>query len=205
MNFDHKFRLSAVLIGLLGAITPRCSFACAMSFAQHKVGSAFVVETSYDGHALPGIEIEISREMDKGPYLVHLMSVTSNEMGQGAIRGITPGRYFVDLKHAGIDGEAVELTVVGDGEVDATIEKNLHLNWPNVKVFKVRRIAGALFRTPFDPTKQSVEPPLTGAKLTLTSARTVTEEGESAVRSDGVSVSLIPCLGFTSCTSSRNI
>lgn len=177
--------LPAVAIGLLGAITPSCSFACAMAFEQHKVGSAFVVGTSYDGHPMPGIEIEINREIDQEPYLVHLMSVTSNEMGQGVIRGIAPGRYFVDITHAGIGGEAIELTVVGDGEVDASIENTLQLNWPNVKVFKVRKIAGALFRTPFDPTKQSAEPPLIGSKLTLRNARTVTQEGESSVRSDG--------------------
>jgi hypothetical protein len=177
--------LPAVAVGLLGAIAPLCSFACARSFAQHKVGSTFVVETSYDGHAMPGIEIEISREMDKEPYHVHLMSVTSNETGQGVVRGITPGRYFVGVEHAGVGGDAVELTVVGDGEVDGSVENSLQLNWPNMKVFKVRRIAGTLFRTPFDPTKQSVEPPLAGSKLTLRSARTGTQEGESAVRNDG--------------------
>ena len=185
MNFNHKFALSAVALGLLGAITPRYGFACAMGFEQHKVRGAFVVETLHEGHAMPGIEVDISREADNEPYLVHLMSSTSNEAGQSKIHGITPGRYLLEVKHAGIDGEAVELTVVSDGQADTSVENTLQLNWPNVKVFKVRRIAGSLFKTPFDPTRLAAEPPLVGSRLTLTNARTVTKEGESTVQNDG--------------------
>ena len=156
-----------------------------MGFAQHKVASGFMVETSYDGRPLRGIEIEISREIDKEPYLVHVLSTTSNEKGQSAVRGLAPGRYFLDVTHAGVGGEAVELTVVSEREADASVENSLQLSWPNKKVFKVRRIAGSLFRTPFDFTKHSAEPPLAGSKLTLTDALSGTQQSVSVVQNDG--------------------
>ena len=61
----------------------------------------------------------------------------------------------------------------------------MKLNWPNRKVFKVRHVAGTLIRTPFDNTQRSAEPPLAGAKLTLTDAIPGTVGRVLVVQNDG--------------------
>ena len=185
MSVEHKSGLAVAAIVLLGAMSPHRAIACAMAFAHHKVGSSFVIAISYNGRPLPGIEVEISRETDKEPYLVHVMSTRSDERGQSLIRGLDQGSYFLVVKHAGIEGEAVELKVVNDEQTDAFVEGKLELSWPNRKVFKIREVAGMLFRTPFDFTKRSTEPPLSGSKVTLTDAFTATQRSVSIVQNDG--------------------
>lgn len=182
---NHRPRLAIGILSFLGAISPCRSSGCAMGFAQHKVKSTFVVEISYHGQPLQGIETEISRETHQEPYLILVSSVQSDENGRVPIRGLDPGDYFLAVKHAGIGGEAVELKVVGEGEGDASIENTVKLGWPNRKVFKIRRVAGKLVRTPFDFRTGSAEPPLAGAKLTLTDALPGTRRTASVVQTNG--------------------
>jgi len=159
--------------------------ACSMAFAQHKVARNFVIDVSYNGRPLQGIEVVINRESGREPYLVVAVSTKTNEKGQSPIRALTPGSYFLVVRHAGIDGEAVELKVVADEQADAFVEQELKLNWPNKKIFRVRQIDGTLIRTPFDNRTKLAEPPLAGAELTLVDALSAAQRGVSMVEDDG--------------------
>ena len=185
MSIKQKLRLIVLAIALFGAISPDRSVACAMAFAQHNVAQSFVIKVSYNGRPLQGIEVEINRESDKEPYLVVVVSTKTNEKGQSSIKALAPGSYFLVVRHAGVEGEAVELKVVAGDKADALVEDELKLNWPNRKVFKVRQIAGTLIRTPFDYRIKSLEPPLAGSKLTVIDALPATTREVSVVKDDG--------------------
>ncbi len=186
IGVEHKLRLmTKAIVVLIALFVPLRGVACTMSFAQHKVGRDFVIEISYNGHPLEGIEAEISRETPQEPYLSVVASTRTNASGESSIKELAPGSYFLVVRHAGVDGEAVELKVVGQEQSDASIEGRLKLNWPYRKVFKVRQIAGTLLRAPFDNTQHSAETPLAGAMLTLTDALPATKRSVSVVQDDG--------------------
>jgi len=186
MRLAHELRLMILFSLAFGAaISPDRSVACAMSFPEHTVSRSFVVRVSYNGQPLQGIEVEINRENDKEPYLVVVASTKTNEKGQSSVTALPPGPYFLVVRHAGIEGEAVELKVVADEQADAFVEDELKLDWPHKRVFKVRRLTGTLVRTPFDNRMKSVEPPLAGAKLTLIDALAARQRGISIVEKNG--------------------
>ena len=184
IRIEHRLATLAIF-ALMAVISPVRGVACTMGFAEHKVARSFVIGVSYNGRPLQGMEVEISRETDKEPYLVVVVSTKTNEKGQSSIKALAPGRYFLVVRHAGVEGEAVELRVVADEQADAFVEDELKLNWPNRKVFKVRQIAGTLIRTPFDYRIKSVEPPLAGSKLTVIDALPATQRGVSVTQNDG--------------------
>ena len=158
--------------------------ACVIDAPEHKVRGNLVVEISYNGQPLQGIEIHLSQNSQKEPYLVAVTSTVSDAKGRAAITGLTPGKYLLVVKHAGIEGEPAELKVVPDDQEDKFVQDELKLSWPNRKVFKVHDITGVAVRTPFDYRKHS-ESPLEGAKLTLTDAIPAARLRESVVGADG--------------------
>ena len=184
-NLCRMDRLTILGVALLIAVLPEPGASCVITAPGHKVGSNFLVEISYSGRPLQGIEISLSRETQKEPYFVLVSSTLSDAQGKVSIRSLTPGHYLLIVKHAGIEGEGADLNVVSDDQADKFVEDELKLGWPGRKVFKVRKIAGSLVRTPFDFTKRVSEPPLAGAKLTLIDALPATQRGTYAVGTDG--------------------
>jgi hypothetical protein len=178
-------RLIILGVALLIAILPERGASCVITPRGHNVGTNFVVEVSYSGKPLQGIEINLSREMNKEPYFVLVRSTFSDDEGRVSIRRLTPGHYLLVVKHAGIEGDAADLNVVSKDQANKFVEDELKLSWPSRKVFKVREIAGVLVRTPFDFTKRITEPPLAGAKLTLIDALSATRRGTFTVGIDG--------------------
>jgi hypothetical protein len=172
----HKSNWIILLaFGLLSAIRPNRGDACAMSFPQYTVGSSFSVETWYNNRPMKGIEVELSRETDKEPYLELAVSLSSDEKGQSFFHSLTPGRYFMVVKHAGIEGEAVELKVVQDEPYDPSAQASLRLKWPSRSILRLRQIAGTLIRAPITTVsslgvRSTSEVALAGAKLSLTDA-----------------------------------
>ena len=185
LRIATELRLTLGIVAFVGAILPVRGVACAMGLPEHNVTRNFVVRVSYNGHPLPGIETEIYRENDTEPYLVVAVSTKTDEKGQSSISALPPGPYFLVVRHAGVDGEALELKVVADEQADAFVEEELELNWPHKKVFKVRQLAGTLIRTPFDNRTKSAETPLANSKLTLVEALPATLREASVVKDDG--------------------
>jgi hypothetical protein len=182
-----RLRLSVIIltVALSTAISPTHSSGCVRGFAEHKVGSSFLVRVSYEGQPLRGIETEISRETPKEPYFTVVASTKTNENGESEIKSLDPGNYFLVVKHAGIDGEAVDLKVVDKQQPDTLVEDRLNLSWPYRNVLKVRQVAGTLVQTPFDSTVRSIEPPLANAKITLIDAIPATQHSVSVVQKNG--------------------
>ncbi len=181
----RRLGVSVVLVALVCATVVHRAFACVRSFAKHRVRGSFVVQIAYNGRPLKGVELKLSRETHKEPYFIDVLSAKSDGNGEISINGLAPDAYFLEIKHAGTYGEAVELSVVGHDQQDALVEDRLKLKWPDTKVFKAHKIAGVLVRTPFDFTKRVTEPPLVGANLTLIDAFPATQLGTFVVGTDG--------------------
>src|SRR5579863_1412363 len=169
------------MLVLLGAATD--VVACSRSFPTYKVKSEFVVSVTYHEKPVSGIEVEISREVEKPDFHFEIaVWDRTDDYGQVHAQGLAPGRYLIVTRHMDIEGdEAFELEV--SKSPDAV--SKLGMAWPAHTAFTLRQIAGILasdkdIRNPF---KQSE--PLSGASVLLLDAKSGQQIGATVANDQG--------------------
>ena len=119
------------------------AIACSRVFPTYQVESDFVVLIADRGKPLSGIEVRVAREVKKPEF--HFETVfwnTTDEKGEIAVHGLSPGRYFITATHADVESEqAAELEVSTKSPASRS---KLTLDWPAHVIFGLQSIEGIL-------------------------------------------------------------
>jgi hypothetical protein len=118
--------------------------ACDMSSSEVVIGRNFEVFVANKGKPLEGVEVRISKSIEKPDF--HVESVASGVSGANGLvsfKNIRKGRYYVTATHAGIDASMAYLVVKAKQS-----PSRIGIEWPGRDILEVRAIEG-LFNARF--------------------------------------------------------
>lgn len=135
-----QFCKALIYISLISGATGGHISACDMSHTEIKVGKDLEVFVADRGKPLPGIEVRITRAIEKPDFhLETVASALSDAKGAVSFRKIKSGRYYIAGMHVGVEGSEAYLVVKSNRP-----SSRIALEWPARHILEVRNVSGIL-------------------------------------------------------------
>jgi Carboxypeptidase regulatory-like domain len=137
----------AILIVLMGIISPCIAHACSIVYPTVRVGTKFRVRVMNDHRPIGSLQLVLG---DPGAVALHTFTGAD---GYASFSNLHPGSFLLTADHDGGVADGVVVEVSANGPTDVTIP----LKWPNSVPVNVRSVSGAVRGPEYYPSQAQVQ------------------------------------------------